>query len=405
MTDAARVSVIVVSQDRPDDLHRCLKGLSQMDHPCFEVVVVTRPSDMQAVPGLPVRTVAFAEANISAARNAGLAVAAGEIVAFIDDDAVPEPTWLSRLTAPFADPDVVLATGFVRGRNGISLQSRAAVIDHLGETRAIDVGGTTILPSEAGRAVKAVGTNAAFRRDSLCGIGGFDPAFRFYLDDSDVSIRLARSGGSTAIVPDAQVHHGYAASVRRRGDRVPTDLTEIGASVAVFLRKHAGDDAAGRERALLRFRHDQRARLVRHMVAGRIEPGHVIKLLQTLEAGMSEGARRMIGPLPPISEANSPFLPVPSSPRQGVALSGRPWQARRLRKAAARDVAQSKIVTLVLLSPTARPHRMRFTRDGVWEQRGGLFGRSDRSEPILQWWSFHSRVAREAGISGRFRPL
>ncbi|MCB2152739.1 MAG: glycosyltransferase, partial [Rhodobacteraceae bacterium] len=60
------------------------------------------------------------------ARNLGLAAAAGEIVAFIDDDAVPEPRWLARLTAPFADPGIAAAGGFVVGRNGISFQWRAS---------------------------------------------------------------------------------------------------------------------------------------------------------------------------------------------------------------------------------------------------------------------------------------
>ncbi len=405
MTPATPVSVIVVSQDRPHDLLRCLTGLSQTDHPNFEIIVVARPSDMRAPPGLPIRTVAFGETNIAAARNAGLAAAAGEIVAFIDDDAVPEPTWLSRLAAPFADPGVVLATGFVRGRNGISLQSRGAVIDHLGETHRLDVSGTAVVATVPQAAVKAVGTNAAFRRDRLCAIGGFDPAFRFYLDDGDVSLRLAKAGGLAAVVPDAQVHHGYAASMRRRGDRVPTDLTEIGASVAVFLRKHAGGDAAGCQRALLRLRQDQRARLIRHMVAGRIEPRQVAMVLATLEAGLADGARRTIGDLRTISGADARFLRVPSRDRPGVTLAARPWQARRTRELAVLAVADGRIVTMFVFSPTGRPHRIRLTQDGVWEQRGGLFGRSNRTEPILQWWRFPTRVAREAAFSGRFRPI
>ncbi|MCB2123539.1 MAG: glycosyltransferase, partial [Rhodobacteraceae bacterium] len=68
------------------------------------------------------------------ARNLGLAAAAGEIVAFIDDDAVPEPRWLARLTAPFADPGIAAAGGFVVGRNGISFQWRASCADSHGRS-------------------------------------------------------------------------------------------------------------------------------------------------------------------------------------------------------------------------------------------------------------------------------
>jgi hypothetical protein len=56
------------------------------------------------------------------------------------------------------------------------------------------------------------------------------------------------------------VHHAFAASDRRSADRVPLSLFDIGASTAVFLRKHAPD---AMEDALRRLAEDQRARLFR----------------------------------------------------------------------------------------------------------------------------------------------
>ena len=85
------VSVIVVSRGRPESLTLCLTGLSRQFHDTYEVIVVADPAGMAAVARLPfadeIKTVPFDEANIAAARNRGLAVAAGEVVAFIDDDA------------------------------------------------------------------------------------------------------------------------------------------------------------------------------------------------------------------------------------------------------------------------------------------------------------------------------
>ena len=101
---ASSVSVVVVSRGRPEALTLCLTGLGQLIHPNFEIVVVADPEGLAATLaagwGDRVKMVSCDVPNISIARNLGIEQAAGEVVAFIDDDAVPEPTWLAALTAP-----------------------------------------------------------------------------------------------------------------------------------------------------------------------------------------------------------------------------------------------------------------------------------------------------------------
>jgi GT2 family glycosyltransferase len=77
----------------------------------------------------------------------------------------------------------------------------------------------------------------SFRRSVLVDFEGFDPAYHFYLDETDLNMRLVATNHLTAIAPLARVHHGFAQSIRRYGDRVPRDLFDIGASWAVFQRK------------------------------------------------------------------------------------------------------------------------------------------------------------------------
>ena len=98
------VSVVVVSRDRPDALYLCVLCLSQVQYNAFEIVVVADAKGLAALDDFKgkIKAVQFDDANISMARNIGIVHSAGEIVAFIDDDAVPEPTWLTYLTAPFS---------------------------------------------------------------------------------------------------------------------------------------------------------------------------------------------------------------------------------------------------------------------------------------------------------------
>jgi O-antigen biosynthesis protein len=398
------VSVIIVSRHRAAALLRCLVGLGQQDHTNFEVIVVADPEAVAAVEALPqpIKLISFDHANISAARNLGLAQAAGSVVAFIDDDAVPEPSWLSRLVSPFQDREVVAATGFVRGRNGISYQWKACEVDGLGDDHDLNILDTTVVTPTAGRAVKTQGTNCAFRTETLRLIGGFDPAYRFYLDDADVDMRLV-SLGKTAVVPEAQVHHGYQASARRAANRVPLSLYDIAASTAIFLRRHAV--APDFDQALAKLSRRESARINHHRAAGRLDADAELALLHSMAEGWKAGLTCVLADLGSLSQSPAAFLSFPSlGPMAGKILSGRFWQKSALRSAALTAVG-STIVTVICLSPTARPHRMEFQPEGFWLQTGGLFGRSDRSSPKFRLIGFRKRIRSEICRISKVRPI
>lgn len=408
MTDQT-VSVIIVSRERPDALRRCLIGVAQLQYRSFEVVVVACPAGIAVTEQSDIlsdiKCIAFDEANISAARNIGLIHAAGEVVAFIDDDAVPEPQWLHHLVAPAARSDVAAMGGFVRGRNGITFQYKARTLDAHGTPQDVEVDPlqATVLMPPKGRAIKTEGTNMAFRRDALVAIGGFDPAFRFFLDETDVNMRLARAGHATALVPLAQVHHGFAASARRRKDRVPRDLYEIGASWGVFQRKHIPKE--DRAEHWQDQRASERRRLLRHMVAGRLEPRDVRRLMKRLAAGYAEGQERSFGGAPLARHASLPFRPVKASWRVASFSAVRGLRGTARLKQAASRVASGSIETVLILSRTALFHSVFFDAKGVWVQRGGLFGRADRSEPLFRMTTFSRRSARERARVSLVRGL
>ncbi len=115
-TPPRTVSVILSTLDRAPWLDRALCALAYQRHPAVEVIVVAGPcrddtAQVLARHGGRIRTAACPTANLSASRNIGLELAQGEVVAFLDDDAVPEPDWLQHLCAAYADPQVGASAG------------------------------------------------------------------------------------------------------------------------------------------------------------------------------------------------------------------------------------------------------------------------------------------------------
>jgi GT2 family glycosyltransferase len=396
-----RASIIIVSRHRAAALARAITALRQQSALNMELIVVADPAACLQLAGQDdLKVITFDQPNISAARNLGIAQAAGDVALFIDDDAVAEPTWAARLMAAFENADVVAATGFVRGRNGISYQWRACEVDYLGQDHPLDVPQTPSLHHGTPlRALKTQGTNCAFRISALRAIGGFDPAFEFYLDEADVNLRISALG-PTMIVPDAQVHHGFMASARRQDNRVPISLFDIAASTAMFLRKHAGSDVAAGQTMLFAA---QTARLNALRAKGKVTLQQAQALQNSLDAGWRAGRAREFGTAQ-LSGATPPFKPLKDTgPRDDVVISGWVWAQKALHTQAETALFMGQIVTVICLAPSLRRHKMQFLPQGYWWQSGGVWGRSDRDTSALKWRGFTARVLAEADRASPYR--
>ncbi len=110
------ITVIIPTYRRPKYLHNCLTGFKQQTRLADEILIIVRDSDRLTweflnsfdAEYLPLETLTVKVTGVVAAMNLGLDAARGDIVCFIDDDAVPRNDWLAKIEAHFsADPKLV----------------------------------------------------------------------------------------------------------------------------------------------------------------------------------------------------------------------------------------------------------------------------------------------------------
>jgi glycosyltransferase involved in cell wall biosynthesis len=111
------ITVVVCTRDRRALLEQCLTALRKQTYRDFEVLVIDNapcePAHDICV-RLGARYIVEPVAGLTHARNAGARAARGELIAYTDDDAVPDCGWLAALAAEFRDPTIAAVTGSVR---------------------------------------------------------------------------------------------------------------------------------------------------------------------------------------------------------------------------------------------------------------------------------------------------
>ncbi|MBK9972971.1 MAG: glycosyltransferase [Acidimicrobiaceae bacterium] len=247
-----RFSVVVNTLNRAPSLRDTLESLRFQRHDDFEVVVVNGPStdhteEMLAQYEGRIKHLRCPVANLSMSRNIGIRAAAGDVVAFIDDDAIPEYDWLAELEHGYLVPPDGIAIEEVGGVGGVvfdytgtRFQFRFAVSDRHGESAFLDappdpamcVPGGWLYPS-------LMGTNSSFRREALAAIGLFDETYEYYLDETDVAVRMVDAGYVVLGIDGAPVHHHFLPSHLRNEAKVVTHWYPVVKNRTYFAMRHA----------------------------------------------------------------------------------------------------------------------------------------------------------------------
>ena len=295
-------SVIICTRNRPQELARCLEAVAKVNPAPSEVVVVDNASsDASALELAQIWKARYLSAprpGLSHARNSGARSCNSEIVAFLDDDAVPEPDWLFHLASEFGDSRVAAVAGKICApAEPDGIDDQCAVFSRTNDTRE--------------RRVIDRDTEAWFEMANFGGVGdGGNMAFRrnvFEIWDG-FDERLGRG----APLIGGEEHYAFFSLIDRGYRAVYTPLAIVnhrclGTLDELQARQFSDFAAAASYMALIVAEHpNYRWRTIRYMVTGLL------------------GARRSWRKTSP----ESPSCVLPLQQRIRAYLSGPPLYAR-----------------------------------------------------------------------------
>ena len=207
-----RVSVLIATRERADQLAGCLPAVLANDYPDFEVVVIDQSSGdesrvvVEALGDVRVRYQRQHGAGLSRARNAAIEAARGELFAFTDDDCRVPPGWLRRIVEVF---DRDRGAGLIFGAFVPEPHDpREVFVPGFTPTRYRRLSGRVATRLNRGEA----GGNMAIRSAVLEEVGPFDLCFGSGApypggDDSDMNDRVLRAGFAVVHDPANVVQH------------------------------------------------------------------------------------------------------------------------------------------------------------------------------------------------------
>lgn len=248
--------ICAYSDDRWGDLAEAVASVLGQSHPPAETIVVIdhNPALLERVRRelTGVRAVENVERKgLSGARNSGVAVASGDIVAFLDDDAVAEPDWLEHLVAPYQDSRVLGVGGEIvpRWQSGRPRYFPT-------EFQWVVGCSYTGLPEERRPVRNLIGANMSVRRDILTEVGGFSSVIGRVgtrpvgCEETELCIRARQRWPDSEFVyePGARVHHSVPLA-RSRVRYFASRCWFEGISKAVVARAAGARDGLASERS------------------------------------------------------------------------------------------------------------------------------------------------------------
>jgi glycosyltransferase involved in cell wall biosynthesis len=291
--DFKTVSIVICTYNRRDYLERCLDYLRYQTCKDFEVVVVDGPSDdgtkdvLSQYQGV-IKIAHNPERNLSKSRNIGIELADGDIVAFIDDDAIPFDDWVETILMEYGRRPIVTAglggPAYYAGSlhfqaEDIGFNDRAETILNI-DSNLVGVNGWTR---------SLLGTNSTFKRSALSKANGFDEQFDYFLDESELCFRFQKQGHLVAYVPDLYLRHEFAQSHNRSG-KYNYNWFTICKNTAYFVAAYSGLQAEKLRRYLAdRIERERVVPLDEAVIAKELQPDQRNEYVDAIWRGVEQG--------------------------------------------------------------------------------------------------------------------
>ena len=220
------MSVVVVNWNRRELLKACLESLARQSYPNYEVIIIDNgsgdgsPSLVEELAGgypVPLKLAINQEnRGFCAANNQGFALAQGEYLALLNNDAEAEPGWLGALVEACGSAEDVgmVASKILVWEDPKRIDKCGHLIFPDGQNRGRGTG--QLDQGQFDRVEEALwpdGCAALYRRAMLENIGGFDEEFFAYADDAELGLRGRIAGWRCLYTPAAVVRHHRGATL------------------------------------------------------------------------------------------------------------------------------------------------------------------------------------------------
>jgi GT2 family glycosyltransferase len=245
MAHSPLVSVVLVNYKGASDTLEAIRGLNQLDWPTeqLEIVVVENASGDDSLQilreGAPGIVLVESNENLGFAGGCNLGVerSRGEVVAFLNNDAKPDPGWLREgIKALFSGPRVGAVASRVLDWEGKTIDYAGAGLTWYGMGYRPLSGHPANRKKEAGAGPVLFGTGSAMmvRREAYEELGGFDEDFFMFFEDVDFGWRLNLLGYQFLYEPESLVFHKHHQSMKDVGNHKEEYLLERNALMCLY---------------------------------------------------------------------------------------------------------------------------------------------------------------------------